>query len=194
LKANTSAVKHPVNVASRDETLAKLVAEFNPTTTFAIATCKHLAAVYERLSTEKAGSTNYTRLITSAHQLQAALCATQPVVPTVRDTDGLSLDQLAQRAVDLAVEARRIADKEAARLLPDPVPSVAPPGLHVAPAPEPEEPPPPDQCPYCHQTPCIGPTHHGYSTLHFMDPLEIEKRDKEATAVMLKMMPFKNPY
>ena len=48
-------------------------------------------------------------------------------------------------------------------------------------------------CAYCGRA-CCGPEHPAFATLHFLDPLEIAKRDKEATAVMMKMLPYGNPY
>ena len=53
--------------------------------------------------------------------------------------------------------------------------------------------PQPETCPYCGRE-CIGPEHPAYPTLHFLDPQEVQKRDKEATAVMRKMVRFGNPY
>ena len=42
-----------------------------------------------------------------------------------------------------------------------------------------------DKCRYCGQSPCCGPDHHAYRTLHYEDPIEVARRSKEATAVML---------
>ena len=44
-------------------------------------------------------------------------------------------------------------------------------------------------CPYCGRK-CVGVEHSAYPTLHFLDPLEVAKRDAEATAEMLKMIRF----
>jgi hypothetical protein len=56
----------------------------------------------------------------------------------------------------------------------------------VAPAPEP-------RCPYCGR-PCCGPEHPAFAVMHANDPEEITRRDKAATAVMLKMVRFGSPY
>jgi hypothetical protein len=48
------------------------------------------------------------------------------------------------------------------------------------PTPAPEPP-----CAYCGQAPCIGPEHYAYQTLHANDPVEVARRDKEATRVMM---------
>jgi len=45
--------------------------------------------------------------------------------------------------------------------------------------------PAPAPCPYCKRA-CVGPEHFAYSTLHYDDPIEVQKRDAEATAVMMK--------
>jgi hypothetical protein len=50
--------------------------------------------------------------------------------------------------------------------------------------------PPEPPCSYCGGRECVGPYHPAYSTLHSQDPVEIAARDREATQVMLKMMPF----
>lgn len=54
------------------------------------------------------------------------------------------------------------------------------------------KPPEPD-CEYCRRK-CVGVEHHAYSVLHWNDPVEVKKRDQHATEVMLKMIPFGNPY
>ncbi len=56
------------------------------------------------------------------------------------------------------------------------------------------KPPPAEPCCYCHRAPCIGPKHSAYSVLHWNHPGEVERRRVEATAVMMKMLPFGNPY
>jgi hypothetical protein len=48
-------------------------------------------------------------------------------------------------------------------------------------------------CSYCGRK-CVGVEHSAYPTLHFLDPLEVAKRDQEATAVMRKMVRYGNPY
>jgi hypothetical protein len=44
-------------------------------------------------------------------------------------------------------------------------------------------------CPYCNR-PCIGADNRWFRVLHWHDPAEVARRNAEATAVMLKQMPF----
>jgi hypothetical protein len=48
-------------------------------------------------------------------------------------------------------------------------------------------------CPYCRRK-CVGPDHVAYETLHWDDPTEVKKRDKNATAVMLRQIGKPNPW
>jgi hypothetical protein len=41
-------------------------------------------------------------------------------------------------------------------------------------------------CPYCHQTPCVGRTHHAYEVLHHDDPEFVEQRRKREAAEMME--------
>lgn len=47
-------------------------------------------------------------------------------------------------------------------------------------------------CPYCGRE-CIGPDHSAYRTLHGNDPAEVERRYREATAVMRTQVRFGHP-
>jgi len=65
------------------------------------------------------------------------------------------------------------------------------------PAPPPRETPkpaPPAPCRYCGQTPCIGPEHHLWPTLHALDPVEVARRDKQATAEMFATLGKPHPW
>lgn len=44
-------------------------------------------------------------------------------------------------------------------------------------------------CEFC-GGPCCGPRHPAYRTLHGRDASEVERRNAEATAVMLRQMPY----
>lgn len=48
--------------------------------------------------------------------------------------------------------------------------------------------PVPEACRYCDQAPCIGSDHPAYPALHYMDPEEVRRRDRHATAVMMRMV------
>ena len=49
--------------------------------------------------------------------------------------------------------------------------------------------PEPIHCGYCRRAPCVGPDHFAYTVLHYRDPVEVERRSREQTQVMLKTMP-----
>ena len=46
--------------------------------------------------------------------------------------------------------------------------------------------PPQAGCAYCGNRPCVGPGSDLYPTLHANDPKEIARRDREATAAMMR--------
>jgi hypothetical protein len=48
--------------------------------------------------------------------------------------------------------------------------------------------PEPPLCPYCHQAPCVGPTHDAFDVLHWNDPVEVKKRDEYKTREMLESL------
>ena len=54
--------------------------------------------------------------------------------------------------------------------------------LNESVAPKRETPPPP--CAWCLQSPCVGPSHPHFRTLHYNDPAEIQRRADENTRVM----------
>jgi hypothetical protein len=43
-------------------------------------------------------------------------------------------------------------------------------------------------CRYCGNRSCVGSDHPAYATFHYLDPIEVKKRNDYATAVMLKQM------
>ena len=42
----------------------------------------------------------------------------------------------------------------------------------------------PESCPYCWGT-CVSPSHEFYKTFHFLDPIEVARRDAAATRLMM---------
>jgi hypothetical protein len=56
--------------------------------------------------------------------------------------------------------------------------------LASTPAPAPQ----PDRCIYCKRSPCYGESHFAYRALHHHDPLEVARRDREATDIMRKQL------
>jgi len=69
----------------------------------------------------------------------------------------------------------------------------------AAPPPSPPQretpkPAPSEPCRYCYQTPCIGPDHEFYRTLHANDPVEARRRDEEATREMLATLGRPHPW
>jgi hypothetical protein len=94
---NFGARKHPVNMLRRDALLAKLVADYHPTTTMQHATCEHLAGTLEQLEVLKPGSSEHQRLVQLAQQLGAALEESRPRSASISDLSELSLDALSER-------------------------------------------------------------------------------------------------
>jgi hypothetical protein len=217
MAGHTYGLKHPVSQERRAALFEELVAEYQPADLLARASCRNLAAVMERLESTTPGSPAWGRLMTSLREQGAALrearsetpAATVEAQPTYalerlqvlldRMERGETLSEREEGALDVllgAVEGRHT-------LLPDPVPEI-PAELLPTPCPEParsESPEPADtdspvpatdprRCPYCLQTPCVGPEHPAFDVLHMSDPVVIEKRRKEATAVMLAMLPY----
>lgn len=213
LPANSVARRHPVNVAKRAVLLAELVADFHPTTSVDRSNCAALAAIQEQLSSCRAGSPEWTRLITSAQTLVGALRAAQSETRPPHDLSGLdamatSHLQAAKEYLDRQQAGETLSERELGRLdvLQDAMAgrvqlptasearSVANPRpvdedfsesgvADAAPSVQQET-----GCPYCHRSPCIGPEHPAFATLHYNDPTEVERRRVEATAVMLATM------
>ena len=193
LKGSTVARKNPLNVAKRDAILADLIAEYKPTTTMETATCEHLAATLERLSSLRPGSTDWQRLMNASQTLSAALRSTAPTeTPTA--FENYTLAQLVTRAEQLLAEARRCATK------PREAPFVPPPPAPRAPSPYD---PPVDtdvattpQCAYgcgplehCAKVKATNP--EAWAAIHFNDPGEVERRRKDNFKIMMRTV--KNP-
>jgi len=178
LKHSFMARKKPVNVLVRDQHLRKLVADYQPSTTMATATCRHLAGILEQLDVMRPGSAEYQRLVQLSQQLATRLEETRPPKQVDRITEVHRVivwphGELPEPAPTAGLQAEGVSKPDA----PNPVPGAASP---VGPAPEPG-------CPYCRRE-CVGPDHPAFAVLHWSDPEEIKRRDAEATAVMLKTM------
>ncbi len=50
-----------------------------------------------------------------------------------------------------------------------------------------------DTCPYCN-CPCVGPTDRWYRVLHWSDPVEIERRTREATERHIRTVAARRQY
>ena len=100
----------------------------------------------------------------------------------------ISPEHLIARMETLLAWARNLRDKQSA----PPFPRTDDPRGPIAPAPEPKAPvsepkvpvgetvPTPEPgCPYCSGRPCCGKEHDAYRTLHWDDPVEIERRRVE---------------
>jgi hypothetical protein len=118
-----------------------------------------------------------------------------PTTTDLTDLTNLTEDGLIAKATVILRDLLAMQDDETTRRLPaDQFDS--PPIVGGAPAAEPlvkSQPAPDPICEYCHRV-CVGPKHHAYDVLHWKDPEEIKRRDAEATAVMMKMMKYGNPY
>lgn len=191
LRLNFVARRHKVNVLRRDALLAELVAEFRPGNILERSACEHLSAVLEQLDSMRPGTTEWQRLVTTAQTLGTALRSTQPEARTSTDYSAHSEDELIVKLETLLDEARAMRDfkrdskRDAAEqpvdkedegyLLPEP---------GDADDSVPSAPPVDTKCPYCNQTPCVGPDHPAFRTLHGNDPAEVKRRDAEATREM----------
>jgi hypothetical protein len=49
-------------------------------------------------------------------------------------------------------------------------------------------------CRYCGNRPCVGSDHPAYATFHWLDPIEVKKRDDYATRVMWQQLGKTSPY
>jgi hypothetical protein len=65
------------------------------------------------------------------------------------------------------------------------------------PAPKTVAPPvevPAPKCPYCGQSPCVGPDHPHFDVLHYTDPVEVKRRDAALTREMYLGLGKDSPY
>jgi len=184
LRLNFLSRKHPVNMLRRDQLLAKLVADYLPTTTMLRATCEHLAATLERLENTKPGSAEWQRLVQTAQLLGESLDASRTARDESTDFASLTPDEIivkAERALELA---KRL------KLEPPPLPSTGYPFEQAHTGRTGTTPAPPvleADCPHC-KGPCVGPDHHAYEALHYNDPIEVKKRDDLATREMYESL------
>ena len=195
LRQNFVARKHPVNVLRKQQILAKLVADYHPSTTMQRATCENLAGTLEQLEALRPGSPEWQRLTQISQQLGATLeesrVSREPNPAT--NYSAMTDDQLIERTTEILrhlLTARDLRhapcrpDDDDGGLLPDgavhdvPLAPVAGSPVQATPTPEPI-------CPYCRR-PCVGPDHSAYSVLHWSDPEQVKRRSQEATAVMMK--------
>ncbi len=199
LKLNFVARRHPVNKLRWQQLLDMLVADYEPRSTLRRSMCEHLAAILEQLETMKPGGADHQRLV----QLSQLLGASLEESRTVRESGALALsledettEQLEARLVRLleAVRSARLpplgalgGDRSPVGKTQDPAETSAETGAPAVPQ-APEQPAPTSPCPYCHRSPCVGPDHQHYATLHALDPEQVQKRDAEANAVMMKMV------
>jgi hypothetical protein len=182
LRLNFVARKGPVNVLRRDQLHAENIAEYKPDTLQLSRACRRLANIDERLENAKEGTTEYQRLFSASNELTAIL------VEASRSARGASAPPV--------IEVRRVivGSKDPSDASSDAGPSVqasaGPAGEAVvptsAPAPEPT-------CGYgcgslarCAEIKATRP--EAWAVLHYTDPIEVERRDAEATAVMMRQI------
>jgi hypothetical protein len=221
LKNSFAARKHPVNVLRRDALLAKLVAEYRPSTQRLLSACEQYAGVLEQLEVMKPGSQEHKRLVELSELLAAALEESRPPASTPTNAD-LTHDQLIERTTEILRQLlaqrddfKRYDEMSAGYCHPagvdgSPFPegstqstrgslqerpdsslgaSLAQAGTNVPRASWPVVPrPEPARCQYCGQSPCVGPEHVAFDVLHWLDPLEVDRRAKAYTAEMIESL------
>jgi hypothetical protein len=196
LKGSFLARRHPVNLLRRDALLAKLVADYQPNTTMQHATCQHLAGTLEQLEVIKPGSQEWQRLTQMAQQLAEALEETRASRKyTTTSLEDLSPNDVVARAERVLQMARLVRDatreRDSLTSTTDPasmtsVNATAPSTFiqQATLAPEP-------RCPYgcgtlaeCAELKETRPD--VWATFHGRDPEVIQKKNDEATAVMMR--------
>jgi len=216
LRHSFLARRHPVNKLRRQQLLDKFVRDYRPDTQRLQSMCEQYAGIVEQLEVLKPGSPDHQRLVQLSQLLGAALEESH-VPPAARlrrqfgNLSSLMLTELVERTEKLAQDAREMARRAVDELQaavrgdmppPDPTPTgnvengvdldaLPDARQSAAPAPEPEAPLPP--CPHCGRTPvrCAELKQNAldqWRVLHGNDPAEVERRDAEATAVMMKMV------
>jgi hypothetical protein len=152
-------------------------------------TCEDLAGVREQLEALKAGTQEHKRLLELSQVLYATLEAARPAHVDITSTD-LSEDQLIARTTEILkhlLTAREMdrqpplynagdhgqpqdgpapAERGSLAAGANDVPTAS---SAVASAPEPA------RCPYCGQSPCVGPEHSAFDVLHWDDPEEVTR-------------------
>jgi hypothetical protein len=192
LRLNFLARRHPVNKLRKQQLFDQLIADYQPQTTLAQASCEHLAGVLEQLEALKAGSQEHKRLVELAQLLGTALEASRTQDARSSDADPASItpDAMIERTTAILRGLLQLHDEqERSRAHIDAIPRETSAGAEAellvkaeptAPAPE--------RCLYCHQAPCVGASHHAFEVLHWNDPAEIEKRAAQATAEMFESL------
>jgi hypothetical protein len=184
LRLNFSARKHPINKLRREQILDTLVRDYQPDTTVLRAKCEQLAGILEQLEAVKPGSQEHKRLVELSEQLGSSL-------------EEANRQRRLETATGKTLEIRRVIvrrQEDNEPLIIDttgPTPLVAglPSEVSATPAgrASASTPAPAPECEYCGPR-CVGPEHPAYSVLHWNDPLEVQRRDKEATAAMIKQL------
>lgn len=191
---NPLARKHPVNERRVEQLLGKYVRDYHPDTQRLQSMCEQFAAVTEQLEGRKAdGSANYQRLVQLSQTLGAALEESRSrEIRAQTDLDTLSEDELIERTAAIlhqlleSRDAQRKVQVHIAQAYADHQAGASSEAA-VDPAGDAATPTPAPVCPYCHRA-CVGPEHFAYDVLHYDDPIEVAKRDAEATAVMCKQI------
>lgn len=171
-----------------EKILEELLDEYAPASTVLREMCSQLAAALVEVRLTPVGTKKHQALIDLIHQLGAQLEASRvPAAKTPAIDASVTVEQLRQRAAFLlefatkcgAPPTKTDTTPSATAAVPAVEPTPTPP---TTPAPTPEP-----VCSYCGQK-CVGPAHDAYGTLHFADPIEVQRRDAEATKVMMKMV------
>jgi len=82
----------------------------------------------------------------------------------------------------------------ASKVLPEATVVWAPPSTVEAASPTPQPAAEVPHCPYCGARRCVGMESPWYRLLHWDAPEEVARRDRDASAVMLRMMRFGHPH
>jgi hypothetical protein len=184
LSLNFVARKHRVNVLRREALLAELVAQFRPVDILARSACEHLSAVLEQLDSMRPGTTEWQRLVTTAQTLGTALRSAQPEARTPADYSAHSKDELIAKLETLLNAAREARDYERSAPLGDSADG----GVYID-VPEPGDAAdsvpsaPPVETPPAPEVPEVP--EHIRRVIDYNTPAEVERRRREATAVMM---------
>jgi len=173
LRLNFVSRKHAVNKLRRQQILEQLLADYHPTTTLGHSSCDMLAGILEQLESMKPGSPDHQRLVQLSQLLGTSLEESRPARET-KDAETIIIRRIIVRPPDIErdedVSAKAIED------------AAQPTPVHSEPV-----------CESCHQSlsrcaeikatrPDIWPT------LHYNDPEEVARRDKEATTEMYESL------
>ena len=192
--------KHPVNALRREVILNKLIADYSPQTTLLHASCEHLASILEQLENLKPGGADHQRLVQLSQLLGAQLEESRTARPSL-PTDYATLTDDAMIDKCTAMLRHLLALRESR------MPTLDPADAYVIDVDEDDAVPeastvptrPTDPCPYgCGSLDrCADLKAHrldAWQVLHWTDPEEEQRRKAEATATMMKMVRYGNPY